>query len=101
MLEPILNFNIMDDKEYDIYQEEKFKVHEAVCMRCGACCGAFDGDPCSNLARQEDGKYFCNDYEHRFEYQQKTIKGIKFHCVPIGDVIKHLGARPNCAYVNK
>lgn len=83
--------------EYNLYQEEQFRDYESICRRCGACCGAEDGDPCVNLVENGDGTYFCKVYENRFG-EQKTISGKIFHCIPIDDVIRNGGGRPNCAY---
>lgn len=89
----------MDEPEFQLHQKEQFEEYEAICKHCGACCGAYDGDPCANLIRHVDGKYLCSDYENRFR-QQITVSGKKFHCIPIREVIAHAGARPNCAYVD-
>ena len=83
--------------EYIAYQEEKFRRYESICKRCGACCGAIDGDPCKNLGRDSNGRYYCKVYENRFGPQQ-TISGKWFNCTPIREVIAHEGARPGCAY---
>lgn len=87
----------MEDEEYIFCQEKQFDRYESICARCGACCGAEDGDQCVNLEKAADGKYFCKVYENRLG-PQRTISGKSFHCIPIGDVIMNLGARPNCAY---
>lgn len=87
----------MDQEDYNLYKEEQFEFYESICRRCGACCGAEDGDPCASLVKNGDGTYFCNVYENRIG-EQKTISGKTFHCIPIRDVIMNNGARPGCAY---
>lgn len=86
-------------KEYDLYKDEQFRRYEGICRRCGACCGSEDPDPCSDLIKDKDGRYFCRVYENRLEEIHETKSGNKFHCVPIGDIINNIGARPNCAYI--
>lgn len=87
----------MENEECTLYQEEQFERYESICARCGACCGAEDGDQCVNLAKAEDGKYFCKVYENRLG-PQRTISGKSFHCIPIREVIMNTGDRSNCAY---
>ncbi|MGC9363608.1 MAG: hypothetical protein ACP5FZ_03460 [Fidelibacterota bacterium] len=55
---------------------------EELCIRCGGCCGAFDGDPCEHLRRGDDGLCYCAIYENRFGWH-KTVCGRKLECVPI------------------
>lgn len=71
--------------------------HEAVCRRCGECCGAKSTDPCKNLMHLADGKYFCKNYNNRLG-KQESVSGIKFHCIPVLDIIKHSDVLVNCAY---
>lgn len=87
----------MDEEKYNLYQKEKFEFHENMCRHCGVCCGAEDGDPCANLIKDKDDKYFCQVYQNRLR-AQKTVSGKAFHCIPIKEVIMYFGARPNCAY---
>lgn len=87
----------MDDALYQEKQRELFKRHEAQCIRCGSCCGAFDEDPCGNLAKADDGRYFCRGYENRVG-QQTTRAGKKFHCIPIRDLYLGVAPYPRCAY---
>lgn len=89
----------MQDENYNSYQEEQSRYYEDICKRCGACCGSGDGDPCADLAKDKDGRYFCKVYESRLGIAHYTVGGNKFHCIPIRDVIDNVGARPNCAYV--
>lgn len=71
---------------------------EALCLRCGECCGAFDGDPCRNLQFDESsGRYYCRDYENRLG-PQKTISGHTFDCVPIIQNLKRGCYHEKCAY---
>lgn len=86
----------MDESAYLLKQEEDQKKYEALCRRCGACCGALDGDPCEQLNRDESGKYFCSVYDHRIG-MHKTISGVKFACVPIRDLRPNLPFR-SCVY---
>ncbi len=55
---------------------------EDLCILCGACCGAYDGDPCEQLRRDEDGSYYCADYENRLGIHH-TIGGKELECIPI------------------
>ncbi len=86
----------MDSERYEKYSSEKESAFEALCKRCGECCGA-SGDPCVNLARRDDGTFFCRDYEGRLG-PQVTVSGKKFHCIPIRDYINHGTLKDNCAY---
>ena len=54
---------------------------ENQCLRCGACCGAFD-DPCENLHKDMTGKFYCGVYDHRFG-QWHTISGKELNCILI------------------
>jgi len=75
--------------------------YEAVCLRCGACCGAFDGDPCSHLKKDTEGLHFCDDYEHRLG-PQKTVSGKRFNCVYIADILRYRWQGDHlCAYKKK
>jgi len=57
-----------------------------LCLRCGACCGAYDGDPCRHLKKDESDKYYCEIYNSRFGLK-KTVKGNSFHCVPVKEIL--------------
>jgi len=88
--------------ERALYQKKLRKLDnefEALCKRCGSCCGAFDGDPCEHLTRKPNGEYFCPIYDCRFG-PQKTKKGNEFDCVPIRELIKEGALRVECAYNN-
>ena len=89
----------MDDERYNQIQEQKYLEHEALCKRCGACCGALEGDPCEHLKRGSDDRYFCGIYGNRFGLR-KTIKGEPVLCVPIRNMLHKtwLGCS-QCVYV--
>jgi hypothetical protein len=68
-----------------------------MCIRCGACCGAFE-DPCSRLVREQDGTYRCDAYEIRLGLQ-RSVSGKKFRCVPIRKVLHKSWSHDHlCAY---
>ncbi len=82
-----------------------FKVQqenlEELCIRCGACCGAYDGDPCVHLKKDNKGKYYCKIYEKRLG-KQKTVSGEEFECVSIWEIIRDRWAGDHlCAYKKK
>ncbi len=82
-------------KRLDLLSEEEF---EAICNRCGACCGAYDGDPCEELRRDKDGKYYCRVYKTRLGTHH-TIKGLEMECVPIVKKLKETWVgEKKCAY---
>ena len=86
----------MDEIRYKNYNLVREKEFEAVCTKCGSCCGALD-DPCSNLARKEDGTYWCQVYPTRLG-PQRTVSGESFTCVPISRHIAGETLRFECAY---
>ena len=86
----------MDEAAYLLKQEEEHVKYEALCRRCGACCGSLDGDPCEQLKQDESGKYFCPVYDHRIG-MHKTISGVQFACVPIRYLRPNLPLR-SCVY---
>jgi len=87
--------------EVEKYLRKKDDQFEAVCQRCGACCGAFDGDSCLHLKKGRDGRYYCNTYETRLG-KQTTVTGKSFECVPIKDVLRYSYTREQkCAYLEK
>jgi uncharacterized cysteine cluster protein YcgN (CxxCxxCC family) len=86
----------MHKEEYEKYQIEKMAQHEALCKRCGVCCGSLN-DPCLNLRAGENGKYYCESYNDRFG-QQKTVSGLTFTCVPIKEVLLYAPPTPDCGY---
>jgi len=86
----------MDESLYSEKQKAEFEKYEAQCQRCGACCGANDCDPCIELAKDAQGKWFCRVYEARLGFHQ-TVSGKVFYCLPIRDLSQ--SCRPaNCAY---
>ena len=76
----------MNENQYQKWQDGQIAQWEALCGRCGACCGAFDGDPCEHLCRDDAKKYHCSIYEHRFG-THKTISGKEIKCVPIRNIL--------------
>ena len=77
----------MDDILYLQKQQKQLDKYEGLCVRCVECCGVYDGDPCTNLAKDDQSKYFCKIYDNR-SGTQKTISGKSFNCVPIRDLIE-------------
>ena len=82
---------------YQQIQNENYINYENLCNRCGSCCGAHDGDLCSNLVKELDNKYYCKIYNNRLGLQ-KTQSGRVFTCVDIRNVIKFAEAPPTCVY---
>ena len=73
------------EEKYRAYLAEKEQEWETLCLRCGACCGAYE-DPCRELKKGTDGKYFCGIYSRRYGARQ-TVGGKKFRCMPLRDII--------------
>ena len=88
----------MDDSLYDNMQGERFVQYETSCVRCGQCCGAYDGDPCENLLLDIQGKYSCKVYERRSGLQ-KTLSGKSFNCVPIREPVRLELPYSRCPYI--
>ncbi len=86
-----------DSADYIKEQKEWYLRYEALCKRCGMCCGSAGNDPCLNLARDNDGKYYCKSYDKRFG-PQLTVTGKKFTCVEIRDVLKSGIPNEECGY---
>ncbi len=87
----------MDNVLYLQKQKYKQEAYEAMCTRCGTCCGALNGDPCVNLAADSNNKYYCKIYENRLG-KQKTLSGKEFHCIPIR-LLRGSGTKfANCPY---
>jgi len=79
------------------YLKQKDKEWESLCLRCGACCGAFD-DPCLHLKKDKKDKFFCSIYSQRFGIR-KTANGEVFQCVPIKKILSTPWKRDyNCPY---
>lgn len=82
------------------YFSVKDQEWESLCIRCGACCGAYD-DPCVHLKGSGPGHYYCDIYERRLG-ERTTVGGEKFECVPVREILhtwwpgSHL-----CAYKKK
>ena len=55
---------------------------EDLCNKCGACCGAYDNDPCVHLKRIDNNRYICEIYKNR-EGFHRTVNGNRIKCVPI------------------
>lgn len=87
----------MDNKFYEDRLEEQNAAYEALCRRCGECCGGQGTDPCSNLVKLEDGRCHCKIYDTRLGLQ-KTLSGRVFMCINIRDVIKSGTHYNNCPY---
>ena len=87
-----------DEISYNDNQRRKQREHEALCKRCGACCGILEGDPCEHLKKGQDSRYFCDIYENRFGLRN-TVKGEPVLCVPIRNMLsKTWWGRTSCAY---
>ena len=87
-----------DQERYEQKMKEEQERWEAKCGRCGACCGAFDGDPCEHLRKDESHKYYCSIYENRFGVH-KTISGKEINCVPIRNILhSHWHGDHCCGY---
>jgi len=72
----------MDERRYLEQQKEQFQRHEALCQRCGSCCGAHGKDPCVHLKKETAETYYCDVYDTRLG-AQVTVSGKPFTCVPI------------------
>jgi len=77
--------NNSQQERYQDHLAEKERQWENQCLRCGACCGAYE-DPCRNLKKSPDGEYSCGVYSRRYGAHE-TVKGKKFRCMPIRDII--------------
>jgi len=89
----------MDRLLYDEDQKRRHLEYEALCKRCGACCGAKEGNPCEHLRKEDNGLYLCDIYEGRFGLR-KTTSGEPVLCVPMRDMLhQSWWGRSECAYV--
>lgn len=86
----------MDDTDYINSQDVRLKEYEALCKRCGKCCGA-ETDPCDNLKKDACGGYYCASYESRLG-RQVTVSGRVFTCVPIREVVRKGLPNEGCGY---
>jgi len=75
-----------EEQDYEVWLRYRQECWEARCGRCGACCGAFDGDACEHLRKDEFQKYDCAIYENRFG-KHRTLHGHEIHCVPIRQIL--------------
>ena len=83
------------------YLKSKEQGFEDICLRCGACCGAYDGDPCLHLKKDKKGKYYCDIYPNRLG-DRKTVSGEEFECVPIKEILNtSWDGDWRCAYKKK
>lgn len=89
----------MQNPKYEQYLKHKQEAFEAICSRCGKCCGA-DNDPCVNLELTAIGIYRCRCYAQRLG-KQLTQGGNIFTCVPIREHIRQGSLPENCSYRSK
>ena len=87
----------VESEQYQKKLEMQEANYEALCRRCGECCGAFGSDPCAQLSPTEDGHFACSAYADRLG-PQKTRSGVIFTCVTIRDVHQHGVYYNDCAY---
>ena len=71
----------MESDRYNKWTQIQEQEWEGRCTRCGACCGALD-DPCENLRKNINNKYYCSAYERRFG-TWRTVSGKEIVCVPL------------------
>lgn len=90
----------MDDVSYFKKLEYQNEAYEALCKRCGICCGATTSDPCANLIKADNNTYLCKVYENRHG-PQFSVTGEMFACVNIRDVIASGADYPDCPYCRK
>lgn len=90
----------MDEAAYYKRQESDRASHEALCRRCGKCCGSETEEPCRNLVKDDSGKYRCATYDNRLG-RQLTVSGREFTCVPIYDVIRKGMPHTGCGYTKQ
>ena len=69
MKKKVLN-NDSDQQKYHSLQEQQKKEWEELCLRCGACCGIFDDDPCQHLKKVKEGQFVCQIYDNRLGIQK-------------------------------
>ena len=84
---------------YNEWMASKDVEWEARCLRCEACCGAFD-DPCENLRKDLKGKFYCAVYDRRFG-KWHTVSGKELNCIPIREKIAQGHSWPgdeHCGY---
>ena len=76
---------MFEETKYQDTLKRKEEDWESLCIRCGACCGAYD-DPCQHLRKDDKGKFYCAIYNERFGLR-KTVSGDSFNCVPVKEII--------------
>ena len=81
-------YRMSEQENYETYLRNVSESYEALCQRCGVCCGAgaYESDPCAQLKKGPDGRYFCATYENRVG-MQKTNSGKEFKCVPVRKIL--------------
>lgn len=83
--------------EYSDCIQLKEIEYEALCLRCGGCCGAYD-DPCKHLKKIDDSNYICEIYEKRLGLREAT-SGEKFYCVSLREILRTYWPKDHlCAY---
>lgn len=87
----------MDRIAYGNKQSIEQDEYEALCKRCGKCCGADTAEPCANLAKDTGGKFYCTSYHSRLGLQ-RTVTGKIFTCVEIRDVLTKGLPHEGCSY---
>ncbi len=91
----------MDENLYSKKLEEQYSEYEALCKRCGTCCGLADGDPCRNLVLVGNGSCTCSVYTNRLKVQ-KTVSGKSFSCVSVRELLNAYDLpHPACGYAIK
>jgi hypothetical protein len=89
-----------DQNQYIQWHKQQEEQWESRCGRCGACCGAFDGDPCEHLRQDAQRKYYCSIYDHRFG-THKTLSGKEIRCVPIRQILHFSWPGDSCCGYKK
>jgi hypothetical protein len=74
-----------DCPDYNDYFVKSQKRWEALCNRCGGCCGAYD-DPCEHLRKDSETTYYCEIYQERLG-ERKAVSGDKFDCVCVKEIL--------------
>jgi hypothetical protein len=88
--------NDTDNKAYIESQRRSSEDYEALCRRCGKCCG-LETDPCANLKKGAAGSYYCAIYGSRLG-RQVTVSGRVFTCVEIREVVRKGLPNEGCGY---
>ena len=88
-----------EQERYEYFQKKREMEWEALCGRCGACCGSVE-DPCEHLRGEAPGEYFCAIYENRFG-PHKTVSGKEFTCVHIRKILHETWPGDECCGYKK